>query len=44
MKKLIIMLDFTSRLLWKGVFDAKKKELITVIDVVDKDKYIEKIK
>lgn len=29
MKKLIIMLDFTSRLLWKGVFDAKKKELKT---------------
>ena len=29
MKKLIIMLDFTSRLLCKGVFNAKKKELKT---------------
>lgn len=35
MKKLIIMLDFISGPLWKGVFDTKKKELVTGIDVVD---------
>lgn len=44
MKKLIIMLDFISGPLWKGIYDTKKKELITVIDVVYNDKYIKKIK
>jgi len=44
MKKLIIMLDFISGPLWKDIYDTKKKELITVIDVVDNDKYIKKIK
>ncbi|WP_281268543.1 hypothetical protein [Anaerococcus nagyae] len=44
MKKLIILLDFISGPLWKDIYDTKKKELITVIDVVDNDKYIKKIK
>ena len=44
MKKLIIMLDYISGPLWKDIYDTKKKELITVIDVVDNDKYIKKIK
>ena len=44
MKKLIILLDFISGPLWKYIYDTKKKELITVIDVVDNDKYIKKIK
>lgn len=38
------MLDFISGPLWKDIYDTKKKELITVIDVVDNDKYIKKIK
>ena len=44
MKKLIILLDFIFGPLWKDIYDTKKKELITVIDVVDNDKYIKKIK
>lgn len=44
MKKLIIMLDFISGPLWNDIYDTKKKELITVIDVVDNNKYIKKIK
>jgi len=44
MKKLIILLDFISGPLCKDIYDIKKKELITVIDVVDNDKYIKKIK
>lgn len=43
MKKLIIMLDFISGPLWKDIFDMKKKELITGIDVVDNDEYIQKL-
>lgn len=43
MKKLIIMLDFISGPLWKDVFDTKKKELVTGINVVDNDEYIQKL-
>ncbi|MCW6701973.1 RNA helicase [Anaerococcus sp. NML200537] len=43
MKKLIIMLDFISGPLWKDVFDTKKKELVTGIDCVDNDAYIQKL-
>ena len=42
MKKLIIMLDFISGPLWKDIYDTKKKELVTGIDVVDDDEYKEK--
>lgn len=42
MKKLIIMLDFISGLLWKDIYDTKKEELVTGIDVVD-DEYIQKL-
>lgn len=31
------MLDFVSGPLWKDIYDAKKKELVTGIDVVDND-------
>ena len=43
MKKLIIMLDFISGPLWKDIYDTKKKELVTGIDVVDNDEYIQKL-
>lgn len=43
MKKLIIMLDFISDPLWKDIYDTKKKELATGIDVVDDDKYIQNL-
>lgn len=43
MKKLIIMLDFISDPLWKDIYDTKKKELVTGIDVVDNDEYIQKL-
>lgn len=43
MKKLIIMLDFISGPLWKDIYDTKKKELVTGIDVVDDDEYIQKL-
>ncbi|MDD6919330.1 MAG: RNA helicase [Peptoniphilaceae bacterium] len=43
MKKLIIMLDFISGPLWKYIYDTKKKELVTGIDVVDEDKYIQNL-
>ena len=43
MKKLIIMLDFTTGPLWKDIYDTKKKELVTGIDVVDDDEYIQKL-
>lgn len=43
MKKLIIMLDFISGPLWKDIYDKKKKELVTGIDVVDDDEYIQKL-
>ena len=42
MKKLIIMLDFISGPLWKDIYDTKKEELVTGIDVVD-DEYIQKL-
>ena len=41
MKKLIIMLDFISGPLLKDIYDTKKKELVTGIDVVDNDEYIQ---
>lgn len=43
MKKLIIMLDFISDPLRKDVFDTKNKELVTGIDLVDNDEYVQKI-
>ena len=43
MKKLIIMLDFISDPLRKDVFDTKNKELVTGIDFVDNDEYVQKI-
>ena len=43
MKKLIIMLDFISGPLWKDIYDTKKKELVTGIDVVDDDEYIQNL-
>lgn len=43
MRKLIIMLDFVSGPLWKDIYDAKKKELVTGIDVVDNDEYIQNL-
>ncbi|MDU5460108.1 MULTISPECIES: hypothetical protein [Anaerococcus] len=42
MKKLIIMLDFISDPLRKDVFDTKNKELVTGIDLVDNDEYVQK--
>ena len=41
MKTLRIMLDFISGPLWKDVFDTQRKELVTGIDVVDNDEYIQ---
>lgn len=43
MKELRIMLDFISGPLWKDIFDTKKKELVTGIDVVDNDECVQKI-
>ena len=43
MKTLRIMLDFISGPLWKDIFDTKKKELFTGIDIVDYDEYIQKL-
>lgn len=43
MKKLIIMLDYISGPLWKDIYDTKKKELVTGIDVVDDDEYIQNL-
>lgn len=43
MKKLRIMLDFISGPIWKDIYDTKKKELVTGIDVVDNDELIQKI-
>lgn len=37
------MLDFISGPLWKYIYDTKKKELVTGIDVVDDDKYIQNL-
>lgn len=43
MKTLRIMLDFISGPLWKDVFDTKAKELVTGIDIVDNDKYLQQL-
>lgn len=43
MNKLIIMLDFISGPLWKDIYDTKKKGLVTGINVVDDDKYIQNL-
>ena len=43
MRKLIIMLDFVSGPRWKDIYDAKKKELVTGIDVVGNDEYIQNL-
>ena len=37
------MLDFISGPLWKDIYDTKKKELVTGIDVVDDDGYIQNL-
>ena len=37
------MLDFVCGPLWKDIYDAKKKELVTGIDVVDNDEYIQNL-
>ena len=43
MKELKIMLDFISGPIWKDIYDTKKKELVTGIDVVDNDECLQKI-
>ena len=43
MKKLRIMLDFISGPIWKDIYDTKKKELVTGINVVDNDECVQKI-
>lgn len=43
MKEIRIMLDFISGPIWKDIYDTKKKELVTGIDVVDNDEYIQKL-
>ena len=43
MKRLKIMLDFISDPLWKDIFDTQKKELVTVIEAVDNDEYLQKL-
>ena len=43
MKELRIMLDFISGPIWKDIYDTKKKELVTGIDVVDNDECVQKI-
>lgn len=43
MKKLKIMLDFISGPIWKDIYDIKMNKLITGIDVVDNDEYIQKL-
>lgn len=43
MKRLKIMLDFISGPLWKDVFDTQKKELVTGIEVVNNDEYLQKL-
>lgn len=43
MKKLRIMLDFISGPIWKDIYDIKKKELVTGINVVDNDECVQKI-
>lgn len=37
------MLDFISGPLWKNVFDTKTKELVTGIDIVDNDEYLQQL-
>ena len=43
MKKLRIMLDFISGPIWKDIYDTKKKELVTGINVIDNDECVQKI-
>lgn len=43
MKTIRIMLDFISGPLWKDVFDTQKKELVTGIDIVDNDEYLQQL-
>ena len=43
MKKLRIMLDFIIGPIWKDIYDTKKKELVTGINVVDNDECVQKI-
>lgn len=43
MKILKVMLDFISGPLWKDVFDTQKKELVTGIEVVNNDEYLQKL-
>lgn len=37
------MLDFISGPIWKDIYDIKKKELVTGINVVDNDECVQKI-
>lgn len=37
------MLDFISGPLWKDIYDKENDELITGIDVIDNDKYIQEL-
>lgn len=34
------MLDFISGPIWKDIYDTKKKELVTGINVVDNDEFV----
>lgn len=43
MKELRIMLDFIAGPIWKDIYDTKKEELVTGIDVVDNDECVQKI-
>lgn len=43
MTKLRIMLDFIAGPIWKDIFDMENKKLITGIDVVDNDEYLQKL-
>ena len=42
MKRLKIMLDFISGPLWKDIFWYTEKELVTVIEAVENDGYLQK--
>ena len=37
------MLDFITGPIWKDIYDTKKKELVTGINVVDNDECVQKI-
>lgn len=43
MKVIKIMLDFISGPLWKDIYDEKREELVTGVDVVDNDRYVQEL-